>query len=150
MNVDARCSTYLSLYVDEMMKHGFKGVSEADVDVVLDKVVIIFRYLRDKDVFENVYKTHLQKRLLDARSLSDEVERSMLTKLKVRITRGMLIASLSTRCDCCGGGGHGCQAECGFQFTSKMEGMFADLANSRDTLALYRKVARSRLCSACQ
>jgi cullin 3 len=47
------------------------------------QVVIIFRYLRDKDVFENVYKTHLQKRLLDARSLSDEVERSMLTKLKV-------------------------------------------------------------------
>lgn len=32
-----------------------------------------------------------------------------------------------------------CQAECGFQFTSKMEGMFTDLANSKDTLALYKK-----------
>lgn len=87
LNVDARCSTFLSLYVDEMMKHGFKGVSEADVDAVLDKVVIIFRYLRDKDVFEAVYKTHLQKRLLDGRSLSDDVERSMLTKLKVTCRR---------------------------------------------------------------
>ncbi len=32
------------------------------------------------------------------------------------------------------------QAECGFQFTSKMEGMFTDLANSKNTLNLYRKV----------
>lgn len=92
LNVDARCSTFLSLYVDEMMKHGFKGMADADVDNNLDKVVIIFRYLRDKDVFENVYKTHLQKRLLDARSLSDEIERSMLTKLKVCVGNlGMLV-----------------------------------------------------------
>lgn len=32
------------------------------------------------------------------------------------------------------------QAECGFQFTSKMEGMFADLATSRDTLSRYKQV----------
>jgi cullin 3 len=87
LNTDARCSTFLSLYVDEMMKHGFKGLSEADVDAILDKAVIIFRYLRDKDVFESVYKTHLQKRLLDGRSLSDDIERSMLTKLKVTFGR---------------------------------------------------------------
>jgi len=48
------------------------------------QVVIIFRYIRDKDVFESFYKTHLQKRLLGNRSLSSDMERSMITKLKVR------------------------------------------------------------------
>jgi hypothetical protein len=49
------------------------------------QVVIIFRYIRDKDVFESFYKSHLQKRLLGNRSLSSDMERSMITKLKVSI-----------------------------------------------------------------
>lgn len=40
---------------------------------MLEKVIVIFRYLQDKDVFENFYKTHLSKRLLGGRSVSDEV-----------------------------------------------------------------------------
>lgn len=40
---------------------------------MLEKVIVIFRYLQDKDVFENFYKTHLSKRLLGGRSISDEV-----------------------------------------------------------------------------
>ncbi len=49
------------------------------------QVVILFRYLYDKDVFETYYKTHLQKRLLGNRSLSNDIERIMITKLKVRV-----------------------------------------------------------------
>lgn len=40
---------------------------------MLEKVIVIFRYLQDKDVFENFYKAHLSKRLLGGRSVSDEV-----------------------------------------------------------------------------
>jgi hypothetical protein len=54
------------------------------VELTLDKVVMLFRYLQEKDVFEKYYKQHLAKRLLGGRSVSDDVERSMIAKLKVR------------------------------------------------------------------
>lgn len=43
---------------------GEKGVSEAEVEVVLDRVMVIFRYLGSKDIFEAFYKKDLAKRLL--------------------------------------------------------------------------------------
>ena len=46
------------------------------------QVIVIFRYLTDKDVFEAFYKTHLQKRLLHGKSSSDDWERTMIAKLK--------------------------------------------------------------------
>jgi hypothetical protein len=82
MNADARCPEFLSIYVDEQMKHGFKGASEAEVDDRLNKVVILFRFLHDKDVFEEYYKLHLQKRLLAGKSASDDAEKAMIAKLK--------------------------------------------------------------------
>lgn len=44
---------------------------------MLEKVIVIFRYLQDKDLFENFYKAHLSKRLLGGRSVSDEVRSCM-------------------------------------------------------------------------
>jgi cullin 3 len=77
----------------------------------LDKTITVFRYLTDKDIFERYYKTHLSKRLLLGRSISDDAERGMLAKLKV---------------------------ESGFQFTQKMEGMFNDMKLSADTMEAYK------------
>lgn len=54
------------------------------MDDVLDKTITLFRFLQDKDVFERYYKQHLAKRLLFNRSVSDDAERGMLSKLKVR------------------------------------------------------------------
>ena len=70
-------------YIDEMLRSGLRGMNEEDVDSHLDKVVVIFRYIQDKDIFESYYKQHLAKRLLGSRSVSDEAERSMIAKLKV-------------------------------------------------------------------
>lgn len=53
------------------------------MDDVLDKTITLFRFLQDKDVFERYYKQHLAKRLLLNRSVSDDAERGMLSKLKV-------------------------------------------------------------------
>ena len=88
-----------------------KGTSEEEVEQVLDKVVMLFRYLQEKDVFEKYYKQHLAKRLLGGRSVSDDAERSMIGKLK---------------------------HECGYQFTSKLEGMFMDMKVSADTQDAFR------------
>ena len=71
----------------------FTGMSERDVDEHLDNVIILFRYLHDRDVFSEYYKGQLSKRLLTGRSASDDAEKSMIGKLK---------------------------AECGYQFTQQV------------------------------
>ena len=44
-----RCSPeYLSLFIDDKLKKGVKGLSDAEVENVLDKSMILFRFLQDK------------------------------------------------------------------------------------------------------
>lgn len=107
INLNPRSPEFISLFVDDKLRKGLKGVSEEDVEIVLDKVMMLFRYLQEKDVFEKYYKQHLAKRLLSSKSVSDDAERSLILKLKT---------------------------ECGYQFTSKLEGMFTDMKTSQDTM----------------
>ncbi|KAL6186860.1 hypothetical protein ACLB2K_042979 [Fragaria x ananassa] len=107
INLNTRSPEFISLFVDDKLRKGLKGVSEEDVEVILDKVMMLFRYLQEKDVFEKYYKQHLAKRLLSGKTVSDDAERSLIVKLKT---------------------------ECGYQFTSKLEGMFTDMKTSQDTM----------------
>lgn len=94
----------------------------------MEKTITIFRYITDKDIFERYYKIHLAKRLLHNRSISDDAERNMLAKLKI---------------------------ECGFHFTTKLEGMFTDMRVSSDTTEAYKKhiakttVSLAHFCIVC-
>ncbi|TGZ78661.1 Cullin-domain-containing protein [Ascodesmis nigricans] len=103
---------YISLFIDDNLRQGIKGIDETDVDVILDKAVTLFRYLSDKDIFERHYKTHLSRRLLMNRSLSHDAERQMIGKLKMEV---------------------------GVQFTSKLEGMFKDMDSSNELTTEYRQ-----------
>lgn len=58
-------------------------MTEQEIETVLDKTMVLFRYLLEKDVFERYYKSHLAKRLLLNKSVSDDSEKNMITKLKV-------------------------------------------------------------------
>ena len=58
-------------------------MSEQEIENVLDKSMVLFRFLQEKDVFERYYKQHLAKRLLLNKSLSDDSEKNMISKLKV-------------------------------------------------------------------
>ncbi|CAN6239438.1 unnamed protein product [Urochloa humidicola] len=107
INLNNRSPEFISLFVDDKLRKGLKGATEEDVEVILDKVMMLFRYLQEKDVFEKYYKQHLAKRLLSGKTVSDDAERSMIVKLKT---------------------------ECGYQFTSKLEGMFTDMKTSQDTM----------------
>lgn len=44
----------------------------------LAKVVQLFSYLTDKDLFAEIYRNQLAKRLLNQRSASDDMERLMI------------------------------------------------------------------------
>lgn len=59
--------------------------------------MVLFKYLEDKDVFQQFYTSKLSKRLIHAVSTSDEAEASMISKLK---------------------------EACGFEYTNKLQRMF--------------------------
>ena len=48
------------------------------VEEYLGKVVQLFSYLTDKDLFAEIYRNQLAKRLLNQRSASDDMERLMI------------------------------------------------------------------------
>jgi hypothetical protein len=60
-------------------------MSEQEIEGVLDKSMVLFRFLQEKDVFERYYKQHLAKRLLLNKSVSDDSEKNMISKLKVSL-----------------------------------------------------------------
>jgi cullin-4 len=88
------------------------GAEEGDLEADLDRALALFRHIQGKDVFEAFYKKDLAKRLLLGRSASVDAEKGVLARLK---------------------------AECGAQFTSKLEGMFRDMELSREVVAGFRQ-----------
>lgn len=111
INGFSRSSECISLFIDENMKKGLKDKTEAEIDSVLDKAIILLRYITDRDLFERYYKKHLCKRLLMQKSVSIDVEKSMIQKMKMQL---------------------------GNSFTSKLEAMFRDVAVSEELTNLYR------------
>ncbi|CAB4067201.1 CUL3 [Lepeophtheirus salmonis] len=112
LNLNKRSPEYLSLFIDDKLKKGVRGLSDAEVESVLDKAMILFRFLQEKDAFEEYYKRHLARRLLNQKSASDDSEKMMISKLK---------------------------SECGCQFTSKLEGMFKDMTLSNTVNDEFRQ-----------
>ena len=43
LNINNRSPEYLSLFIDDKLKKGVKGLSDAEVEQVLDKAMILFR-----------------------------------------------------------------------------------------------------------
>jgi cullin 3 len=107
-----RSSEYISLFIDENMKKGIKGKTEMEIDNVLEKAIILLRYVQDKDLFERYYKKHLCRRLLMNKSISNEVEKQMISKMKI---------------------------ELGNNFTLKLEAMFKDMTISEELTAGFKK-----------
>lgn len=106
----------MSTFCDRILKSGGEKLSESEVEVNLEKIVQLFSYLTDKDMFAEIYRNQLAKRLLSQRSTSDDAEKLMIAKLKM---------------------------QCGTQFTSKMEGMLADLAVGSDQRSEFETRMRS-------
>lgn len=106
----------IAKYIDGKLRVGNKEASEEELDKILDKIMVLFRFIHGKDVFEAFYKKDLAKRLLVGKSASVDAEKSMLSKLK---------------------------QECGGVFTLKLEGMFKDMELSKDIMAAFEQVPRN-------
>ncbi|KAG8229663.1 hypothetical protein J437_LFUL008596 [Ladona fulva] len=102
----------IAKFVDSKLRAGNKEATEEELEKLLDKIMVLFRFIHGKDVFEAFYKKDLAKRLLVGKSASVDAEKSMLSKLK---------------------------QECGGGFTSKLEGMFKDMELSKDINIAFRQ-----------
>ncbi|EKM79404.1 hypothetical protein AGABI1DRAFT_120802 [Agaricus bisporus var. burnettii JB137-S8] len=95
----------LAKYTDLLLRKNNKVAEEGDLEGALNRVMILFKYIEDKDVFQSFYTTRLSKRLIHGVSASDESEASMISKLK---------------------------EACGFEYTNKLQRMFTDMSLSKD------------------
>ncbi|KAG6841967.1 hypothetical protein C0991_004458 [Blastosporella zonata] len=95
----------LAKHADLLLRKNNKVAEEGDLDDALDRVMVLFKYIEDKDVFQTFYTTKLSKRLIHGVSASDDSEDSMLQKLR---------------------------EACGYEYTRKLQRMFMDMSLSQD------------------
>ncbi|MGH0132092.1 UNVERIFIED_CONTAM: hypothetical protein FKN15_027713 [Acipenser sinensis] len=73
----------LARYCDSLLKKSSKNPEEAELEDTLNQVMVVFKYIEDKDVFQKFYAKMLAKRLVHQNSASDDAEASMISKLKL-------------------------------------------------------------------
>ncbi|KAF7795181.1 hypothetical protein EIP86_006330 [Pleurotus ostreatoroseus] len=102
----------LAKHADMLLRKTNKMAEEDDLEGALNKVMVLFKYIDDKDVFQTFYTTKLSKRLIHGVSASDEAEASMISKLK---------------------------EACGFEYTNKLQRMFTDMSLSKDLTDQFKE-----------
>ncbi|KAF8636034.1 hypothetical protein AX15_000191 [Amanita polypyramis BW_CC] len=102
----------IAKHTDLLLRKNSKVAEQSDIESELNRVMILFKYVEDKDVFQTFYTTKLSKRLVHNISASEESEASMISKLK---------------------------EECGFEYTTKLQRMFTDVNLSQDLTDQFRE-----------
>ncbi|KAF8523202.1 Cullin [Gautieria morchelliformis] len=102
----------LAKHADALLRKSNKLSEEGDLEEALNQVMVLFKYIEDKDVFQTFYTTKLSKRLIHGVSASDESEASMISKLK---------------------------EACGFEYTNKLQRMFTDMSLSKDLTDQFKE-----------
>ncbi|EPS94100.1 hypothetical protein FOMPIDRAFT_1020253 [Fomitopsis schrenkii] len=92
-----RSPELLAKHADALLRKNNKMAEEEDLEGALNKVMVLFKYIDDKDVFQTYHTMKLSKRLIHGVAASDEAEASMISKLK---------------------------EACGFEYTNKLQCMF--------------------------
>ncbi|EPY52785.1 Cullin 1 [Schizosaccharomyces cryophilus OY26] len=109
----SRSPELLAKYSDSVLRKNSKAAEVDDIENILSSIIIIFRYVEDKDVFQNFYTKLLAKRLVNGMSNSQDAESGMLSKLK---------------------------EVCGFEYTSKLQRMFQDISLSQELTDSFRQL----------
>lgn len=111
-NSNNKSPELLAKYCDQLLRKSSQSPDEADLEDILNQVIVVFKYIENKDVFQSFYGRMLAKRLVQQLSVSDDAEASMITKLK---------------------------ETCGVAYTSKLQKMFQDICLSKDLNEKFRE-----------
>lgn len=107
----------MAKYCDFLLKKSIRNPEEAELEEKLRQVIIVFRYLIDKDVFQKFYTKLFARRLIQGTSSSDDAEMSMISKLK---------------------------EACGYEYTNKLQRMYQDIAVSKEQNEKFKEYLRSQ------
>lgn len=108
----------LAAYCDDMLRKAAAGkVSSEAAEGSLDKAVSLLIYVSDKDLFSELYRKKMSRRLLFDRNAQDDQEMFALSKMK---------------------------QQCGSQFTTKMQRMITDAAVAKDSYEQFQQYARDK------
>lgn len=113
----SKSAELLAKYCDLLLKKKPTDAEEMEIVDNLNHAMIIFKYIEEKDIFQNFYSKMLAKRLVQQvnTSGSDDLETIMISKLR---------------------------EACGFEYTSKLQRMFQDVCISRDLNTEFHKVGK--------
>ncbi|KAK2465214.1 hypothetical protein APHAL10511_002568 [Amanita phalloides] len=102
----------IAKYADLLLRKNSKVAEASEIENELNRVMTLFKYIEDKDIFQTFYTTKLSKRLIHDVSASEEMEASMISKLK---------------------------EACGFEYTAKLQRMFTDVSLSKELSDQFRQ-----------
>ena len=97
---NSRPPELMAKYCDSLLRKSARNPEEAELEEKLRRVITVFRYLKDKDVFQKFYTKFFGRRLIQGTSSSDDAEMSMISKLK---------------------------EACGYEYTCKLQRMYTDI-----------------------
>uniref|UniRef100_A0A7I4YFK4 CULLIN_2 domain-containing protein n=1 Tax=Haemonchus contortus TaxID=6289 RepID=A0A7I4YFK4_HAECO len=107
----------LAKYCDQLLRKSSKMPEESELEDMLTQVMVVFKYIEDKDVFSKFYTKMFSKRLISETSASEEAEVSLINKLKQM---------------------------CGFEYTNRLSKMINDTQISKDSCAEFRDYLANR------
>ncbi|WFD30917.1 ubiquitin ligase (cullin) of SCF [Malassezia sp. CBS 17886] len=107
----SRSPELLAKYADSLLKKSSRAGEDASVEDALDRVMIVFKYIEDRDYFQKFYSKFLARRLVTFSSASPDAEEAMIARLK---------------------------DVCGFEYTSKLQRMFTEIGLSRELNEAFR------------
>jgi len=115
INEEYYTSNYLARYVNDFFRKGGIGQNFKDdeLDEQMMHIVMLYGYIRDKDVFETNYQGYLSSRLLNDSSASEQNEKKMIGKLI---------------------------QESGYHWTQKLEDMFTDIQRSKELMKNFNRI----------
>ncbi|KAF7343139.1 Ubiquitin-protein ligase [Mycena venus] len=99
----APLSELLANYADALLRRSNEIMRQVDLESALNRMMVLFRFVEDKDVFLTFYTTKLSRRLIYGVGVSHEVEASVIGKL---------------------------QQACGVQYTRVLQRMLTDISLS--------------------
>ncbi|CAF4306166.1 unnamed protein product, partial [Adineta steineri] len=82
---ESRCPELLAQYCDILLRKGtstHKKYSSEEIEVKIKDVLLLLKYVQNKDVFMRFYKGSLTRRLILDTSIDNELEESIVIQLR--------------------------------------------------------------------
>lgn len=115
LNHDNTIVEYIVSYLDNIIQGKGEKRNDTEQEAMILKLLLLFKYIQDKDVFREAYCQLMAKRLINQRSNLD-IERIVVAYL---------------------------QNEAGFGYTSKIKNMISDIETKSDVLAEFQEYKKS-------